>query len=118
MDFVKLVRDSETSPSSQDRKLSAPSFDHKLKDPTLDAIDILPSHRIVLFEGLYALLSTNPWQQAAKEMDERWIIDVDREMARSRLVKRHVLTGVTENEMEAIHRGILEIQVVADRTSS
>ena len=37
-------------------------------------------------------------------IDELWFIDVDREVARERLVKRHVLTGVTADDASARHR--------------
>ncbi|KAG9012945.1 hypothetical protein FRB90_006427 [Tulasnella sp. 427] len=85
-------------------KITAPSFSHELKDPTPDAIVVRPSHRIVLIEGLYAFLGLERWRDAAEMLDERWFVEVDFEVARERLVKRHVLTGVTETEEEARER--------------
>jgi pantothenate kinase len=67
----------------------APSFSHELKDPTPDAIAILPHHRIVIFEGLYVLLDVEPWRRAARMLDERWIVTVTRDTARRRLIKRY-----------------------------
>ncbi|KIO32416.1 hypothetical protein M407DRAFT_66737 [Tulasnella calospora MUT 4182] len=81
--------------------ITAPSFSHELKDPTFDAIVVLPSHRIVIIEGLYAFLSLGRWKEAAKLLDERWYVEVDYDVARERLVRRHVVTGVTETEEEA-----------------
>lgn len=81
--------------------ITAPSFSHELKDPTPDAIAVLPSHRIVIIEGLYVLLSLDRWKEAAKLLDERWYVEVDYDVARKRLVRRHVVTGVTGTEEEA-----------------
>ncbi|KAG8896680.1 hypothetical protein FRC00_005509 [Tulasnella sp. 408] len=81
--------------------ITAPSFSHELKDPTPDAIAVLPSHRIVIIEGLYVFLSLDRWKEAAKLLDERWYVEVDYDVARKRLVRRHVVTGVTETEEEA-----------------
>jgi pantothenate kinase len=75
-----------------------------VKDPTPDSIGITPRHRVVLIEGLYTLLSVEPWRQAAELLDERWIIRVDLTQARQRLVKRHVVTGVTSDWEEGYRR--------------
>lgn len=37
-------------------------------------------------------------------MDESWFVDVDREVARTRLVKRHVASGIVPDEAAAEHR--------------
>lgn len=81
--------------------ITAPSFDHALKDPTPDAVAVYPHHRIVVIEGLYTMLDVDVWRVAAEAMDERWWVDVDWEIARERLVKRHVLTGVAKDMQEA-----------------
>jgi len=85
-------------------RLRAPSFDHALKDPTLDAVVIEPSHRIVVIEGLYTMLDVDPWHQAAAQMDERWWIQIDPARAKSRVVERHVQTGVAKDMDEAMWR--------------
>uniref|UniRef100_L2G4T5 Phosphoribulokinase uridine kinase family protein n=2 Tax=Colletotrichum fructicola (strain Nara gc5) TaxID=1213859 RepID=L2G4T5_COLFN len=82
----------------------APSFDHAVKDPKPDDIAILPSHRIVVFEGNYVALDKDPWNAAARLMDELWFVDVDFEVARRRLVKRHVQAGIAKDEEEADKR--------------
>lgn len=84
--------------------IKAPSFDHALKDPSPGAVSILPHHRIVVIEGLYTFLSIDPWRTAGDSLDERWFIDVDFEIAKRRLVKRHVVTGVAKDMDEAIWR--------------
>lgn len=94
--FVQALRSSDT-----DQVITAPSFDHAVKDPTPHAVTIRPSDRIVVIEGLYTLLSIPPWVEAAKMLDERWFVSLDTEDARRRLVKRHVFTGVTRDVEEA-----------------
>ena len=99
--FVRLLR----TPFHEDMPtITAPSFDHALKDPTPHAVSISPHHRIVVIEGLYTMLDVEVWRDAAEMMDERWWVEVDWEVAKARLIKRHVLTGVAKDMEEAIWR--------------
>jgi pantothenate kinase len=84
--------------------LTAPSFDHALKDPAPDAVVIHPYHRIVIIEGLYTFLNVEPWGEAGRMLDERWWVACEEGEARRRLVKRHVVTGVVANWEEAEKR--------------
>jgi pantothenate kinase len=84
--------------------ITAPSFDHALKDPVPEAITIYKYHRIVIIEGLYTFLSIEPWKTAGSHLDERWLLQVSTEEAHSRLIKRHVVTGVAKDLEEAIWR--------------
>lgn len=84
----------------------APSFDHAVKDPKADDIPILPSHRVVVFEGNYVALDKEPWASAARLMDEVWFVDVDFAVARRRLVVRHVRAGIAADEAEADRRAV------------
>ncbi|KAG2070262.1 P-loop containing nucleoside triphosphate hydrolase protein [Suillus decipiens] len=98
VEFVKLLRQPATT------VITAPSFDHALKDPTPHAVSIYPSHRLVVIEGLYSMLKYDIWEQGAQLMDERWWIQVDLDKAKRRLVNRHVLTGVAKDMEEAVWR--------------
>ncbi|KAH8785502.1 P-loop containing nucleoside triphosphate hydrolase protein [Diaporthe sp. PMI_573] len=84
----------------------APSFDHAVKDPKEADIAVLPSHRIVVFEGNYVALDKEPWSSAARLMDEVWFVDVDFAVARRRLVARHVKAGIAADEAEADKRAV------------
>jgi len=95
--FVRALRDTTIGTSV----ITAPSFDHALKDPTPDAVSIYPYHRIVIIEGLYVFLGIKPWSEGGILLDERWFIQIDPVEARRRLVKRHVLTGVSKDLKEA-----------------
>lgn len=101
VDFVRSLREDITPLTPV---ITAPSFDHAIKDPTPHAVVIHPYHRIVIIEGLYTFLSTEPWVGAGKLLDERWFIEVNAIKARERLVKRHVITGVAKDMEEAIWR--------------
>jgi pantothenate kinase len=67
-------------------------------------ISILPSHRIVVLEGNYVHLTVPPWDQATKLLDERWFIAVERDVARGRVIKRHLISGIAATEEGAGRR--------------
>jgi pantothenate kinase len=92
-------------PLSQDTPvIYAPSFDHSIKDPVENDIPIPPTAKIVVLEGNYLSLNKGLWKEAAALMDELWFVEVDFEIARRRLVARHVKSGIVENDMEADRR--------------
>lgn len=100
--LVRAVRAQNGNPKSG--ILYAPSFDHAIKDPKANDIPILPNTRVIVFEGNYLSLDKEPWRSAAALMDELWFVEVDFEVARTRLVGRHVRTGVTATREEAERR--------------
>ncbi|TKY87429.1 hypothetical protein EX895_004107 [Sporisorium graminicola] len=97
-DFVAVVKN-DTS-----HTLTAPSFDHAKKDPLEDDVAVLPTHRVVVFEGLYCNCDIGEWKRAARDFDTRLVFQVPKDEARRRLVVRHVKTGVARDEDEAIWR--------------
>jgi pantothenate kinase len=100
-DFVTSLRH-----SSRDKgTLKAPSFSHSLKDPVADDVLILPKHKVVILEGLYANINEGEWVRAAALYNQRWVVDCDERIARTRLIARHVITGVAKDEQEAAWRG-------------
>ncbi|GAA6019461.1 hypothetical protein JCM10207_001397 [Rhodosporidiobolus poonsookiae] len=101
--YVSFVQSLRTSPFPP--TIPFPTFDHALKDPLPSPFPILPSHRIVVLEGLYCMLDVEPWQEAADLLDERIWVEVDREVARDRLVTRHLHTGV-ETERGAAEKRV------------
>ena len=98
--YVEFVRELR-KPVTPDSVILAPSFSHAEKDPVYDAIQVLPEHRIVLIEGLYTLLTIEPWAQASELLDEAWFIDIDEDEAELRLVRRHVESGISSNPKDA-----------------
>lgn len=102
--FLALVKKLRQPILPETRTLHAPSFDHAKKDPVEDDIPIAPSVRIVIFEGNYCSLNHGPWKEAAELMDELWFVDVDFQVARKRLIYRHVKAGIAKDEEEAAKR--------------
>lgn len=109
--FLTLVKLLREPLSASTQTLYAPSFDHAVKDPVDDDIPILPSARVVLFEGNYLSLDKEPWNLAARLMDELWFVEVGFDRARQRLVKRHVKAGIARDEEDA-HKRVTENDLV------
>jgi len=85
--------------------LYAASFDHAVKDPVENDIPILPSHRILIFEGNYLSLSAPPeWIPVSNKFDLRWYVQVDEERAKERLAKRHLKAGIVGTIEEGYER--------------
>ncbi|KAJ6094819.1 hypothetical protein N7467_002332 [Penicillium canescens] len=102
--FLSLVRALREPVTSTTADLHAPSFDHAVKDPVDDDIAIPATSRVLFFEGNYLSLDVCPWNTAAGLMDELWFVEVDFEVARKRLIKRHILAGIARDEVEADRR--------------
>ncbi|KAI4212484.1 MAG: hypothetical protein LQ351_004736 [Letrouitia transgressa] len=102
--FLRLVRALREPLCPESRTVHAPSFDHAVKDPVADDIAIPTSARVVVFEGNYLSLNQGLWKEAAGLMDELWFVEVEFEVARRRLVSRHVKAGIARDEEEAGRR--------------
>ncbi|KAJ5081516.1 hypothetical protein NUU61_009780 [Penicillium alfredii] len=102
--FLQLVQALRKPLTPQSADVYAPSFDHAIKDPVDDDIAIPASCRVIFFEGNYLSLNKEPWNQAALMMNELWFVDVDFEVARQRLIRRHVQAGIAKDEAEADKR--------------
>ena len=99
--FLALVRSLRQPLAPESKTVHAPSFDHAVKDPIADDIPIPPTARVVIFEGNYLSLNKGEWKEACRLMDELWFVEVAFEVARQRLVKRHVKAGIAATEEEA-----------------
>ncbi|KAI9369113.1 P-loop containing nucleoside triphosphate hydrolase protein [Aspergillus egyptiacus] len=102
--FLQLVRALREPLTPTSKVLHAPSFDHAVKDPVDNDIPIAPTRRVIFFEGNYLSLNKEPWSSAAKLMDELWFVHVDFDIARQRLIRRHVKAGIAKDEAEAEKR--------------
>ena len=59
---------------------------------------------MIVLEGNYVHLTVPPWDQATRLLDERWFIDVDRDVARGRVIQRHLIAGIARDQEEAEKR--------------
>ena len=82
----------------------APSFDHAIKDPVEGEIILSPEVKFVLLEGNYLLLNEEPWNQIKGLVDEAWFMDVDPILAKRRIAKRHIKSGIEFNWEDAVRR--------------
>ncbi|KAK4549737.1 hypothetical protein LTR36_005038 [Oleoguttula mirabilis] len=104
--FLALVKKLREPICPETGTVYAPSFDHAVKDPVPDDIPIATEARIIVFEGNYLSLGKGApeWKEAAELMDELWFVDVEMDVARQRLIKRHVESGIASTEEEAANR--------------
>jgi len=89
--YVALIRALREALSAV---VTVPSFDHAVKDPVADDVRILPEYRIVVVEGNYVALATEPWGTAARMMDVVVFVEVEERVAVERLARRHVKAGI------------------------
>lgn len=82
------------SKAKQERAGSFPSYDRTISDPVPDGVILLPEHKVVLIEGLYLLLKSDPrWQPLQSLWDERWFVKAPSlEIQRQRLIQRSLKT--------------------------
>lgn len=78
-----------------------PSFDHRTGDPVEADIHLPRGPRVVLVEGNYLLLDTEPWRQLrARVFDETWFLDVPVPECNRRVGQRHVRTGLSQAQAQ------------------
>ncbi|KAK8005924.1 hypothetical protein PG991_012221 [Apiospora marii] len=93
-----------TGPDAEEFVFTAPSFDHAVQDPVAEDIRISSRSKVVIIEGNYTLLNEHPWSKIAELVDERWFVDVPPEVAKERLVLRHLAAGIETSREAAAHR--------------
>jgi pantothenate kinase len=75
------------------RTLFAPGFERDLEQPIAAAIAIPPSAHLVVTEGNYLLLPHDGWERVRPLLTEVWHVQVDKDVRRERLVRRHEQFG-------------------------
>jgi pantothenate kinase len=93
-----------TTSDQPEQFLYAPSFDHALKDPVLNAIPVSSRNRVIILEGNYTLLDQKPWSEISELCEERWFVDAERELVKQRLATRHLLAGIETTAVAAEKR--------------
>lgn len=87
--FVQSLRSPSTAP------IPFFLFDHALKDPSPAPQPVTTDHKIIIIEGLYTLLDQPGWREAGEMMDMKVWIEVERTVARERLVQRNFRAGIS-----------------------
>ncbi|NPD03778.1 nucleoside/nucleotide kinase family protein [Nocardioides sp. zg-1308] len=83
------------------RTLYVPGFERDLEQPIAAAIAIEPSVRLVVTEGNYLLLAVSGWGRVRPLLAEAWFVDVDPDVRRDRLVRRHEQFGKSPDAARA-----------------
>lgn len=63
-------------------------------------------------------LSISPWEEAARQLDERWLLTVDESTARERIAARHIRAGICATREAALHRADANDLPSGSKTSS
>lgn len=101
VDLVKTLHDSKTNSKGTIR---APQFDHLVGDPIENAICISPEISVIILEGNYLAYNVSPWSEICNYVDDIWFVEVDPKIARNRIAKRHIESGIEKTWEDAIRR--------------
>ncbi len=94
-DFLRRAR------AEGEHALYAPAFERDLEQPIANAIEVRPEHRLLVSEGNYLLLATDPWPEVGGCFDQVWFLTMDAELRHRRLIARHVEFGKSAEEARA-----------------
>lgn len=95
--FVALLRELRFSGGF----VLARGFDRGIEEPVPDAIPIPPEKRIIVVEGNYLLHDAGGWEEVAPLLDETFVLGLDDEVRRERLIERHARFGKTLEDARA-----------------
>lgn len=76
-------------------------WDHALKDPVKDAVKVTSDVKVVLLEGMHLFLDLEPWCSLRDYYDLKIWIEADLKICMERLIQRHLLAGLSNDEDEA-----------------
>ncbi len=76
----------------------APEYRREIEEPIAGAIAIHPETQLIITEGNYLLLDRGPWAAVRPLLDQAWVVDVDDDVRRERLVERHMRFGRSRQE--------------------
>eukprot|EP01084_Bolivina_argentea_P131582 232232_1 len=101
-DCCAFIRDLERlrSDDTIDSEVSIPVYDRKLHEPVKDARVVLPSHRIVLVEGLHLLCDKGEWTKAYALFDRRILLEIPLSACREAVIERKVKGGRHRDDCE------------------
>jgi len=74
--------------------MPVPAYSRQIEDVVDDAIAIPATARLLVTEGNYLLLHAAPWQRVRPLLDLAVHLDVPRDLARTRLLRRHAAAGL------------------------
>ncbi|AIY02998.1 hypothetical protein ART_3399 [Arthrobacter sp. PAMC 25486] len=87
--------------SNREPIVYAPKFERSLEESIGSAIPVPRQVPLVITEGNYILVDADGWRQCREQIDEVWYLDIDDDVRRLRLVRRHEEFGKRHNEAVA-----------------
>lgn len=72
-----------------DETVFAPEFRREIEDSIAQTVEVTPRTRLVLTEGNYLLLPTEPWTEVRPLLDEAWFVHLEDDERRRRMINRH-----------------------------
>jgi pantothenate kinase len=103
--------------SRSERTLFVPGFERELEQPVAAALAIPPSARLVITEGNYLLLPHGGWEDVRPLLAEVWFVEVDDDVRRERLVRRHEEFGKSPDAARAWVDGVDEPNATTVRSA-
>lgn len=89
--YVALLR--RLRSQTADEVVYAPEFLREIEEPIANAIPVRPDTPLVITEGNYLLLDRGHWAKVRELLDEVWYVDIDPNLRRERLIRRHEQFG-------------------------
>lgn len=104
--FLNLIS-KLNDPKHKNTDILAPSFDHKLKDPVEEDVQISADTKVILIEGNYVLLKDPVWSEIVHIADDTWYVEASSEDVRlDRIIKRHLAAGIATTAEDARARAM------------
>ncbi|SPF68418.1 Phosphoribulokinase / Uridine kinase family [Propionibacterium ruminifibrarum] len=100
--FLALVRRLK---AADEPTVWAPEYRRELHNGVTGAIEVPASVPLVILEGNYLLLDTEPWARIRAHLDESWFVSLDAAVRLERLVARHIATGKSPDAAAAWANG-------------
>lgn len=91
VNLLKTIHRASLAPKAP--AIPVPAFDRRIESTVPGAIQVAPSHRLILVEGNYLLLDTEPWHRIRALCATIVYLDVPEHILYPRLVARHMAGG-------------------------
>jgi pantothenate kinase len=69
---------------------------------------------LLILEGLWLLYDVEPWRQISTLVYDTWFVDVEIDVARERVARRHMKAGIETNWEDALRRASSNDEVNGD----
>lgn len=100
--FLALVRRLR---AANEPTVWAPEYRRELHNGVAGAVEVPAGVPLVVLEGNYLLLGTEPWARIRAYLDESWFLSLDTAVRMERLIARHIASGKSPNAAVAWANG-------------